>query len=407
VATYRVNVQPDVLVWARWQVGLSVESAAEKLGVSQVNLRAWEVGADEISRPTIVQLRKMAKLYHVPLPALYLPEPPIKLSVPVVDFRLRIPQQNRPWSIELFDLYHRVQKQREVEIELHGEDYRSPERPQIELTTQQDAEELGDVIRGWLEIDLSTQLGWNSQWEALRSWSSAIESKDILVTHSAGVDSAEMRGFSIGERPFPAIVLNGGETPRARVFTLLHELVHVLLFKSGICNMRETKQSVNNPSSIETFCNRVAGVVLLPREEMLFAVDQMFGTQTPIWSDTALATLSHKYNVSREVVLRRMVSIGKGSLDDYFLKVKRYNQEYRIAKEREKEERERRKLLGLPPRSGPKPAVLKIRNFGRKYTNDVFVAYGEREISLFELADYLETRIESLPNIHSELEKIR
>ena len=56
-------INPNVLVWARERMGLSVEEAAEKVPVKVERLMAWE--ANDAS-PTINQARKLAKIYDRP-----------------------------------------------------------------------------------------------------------------------------------------------------------------------------------------------------------------------------------------------------------------------------------------------------------------------------------------------------
>ena len=61
-----------------------------------------------------------------------------------------------------------------------------------------------------------------------------------------------MRGFSIAARLLPAIVLNIKDSPYARVFTLIHELAHVILQEEGVCELYE------DLGCVEVFCNAVA-----------------------------------------------------------------------------------------------------------------------------------------------------
>jgi transcriptional regulator with XRE-family HTH domain len=73
------QINPKMLVWARETAGLSVEEAADKLGLKDMarargvdKLRALEAGQRTPSR---AQLLKPA-VYRRPLIAFYLPEPP-------------------------------------------------------------------------------------------------------------------------------------------------------------------------------------------------------------------------------------------------------------------------------------------------------------------------------------------
>ena len=92
------------------------------------------------------------------------------------------------------------------------------------------------------------------------------------VSGSAGfqatdVEIAEARGFSIAERPLPAVVVNIKDSVYGRIFTLIHEFTHVLLNRGGICDVDEGAD--NDHEDVEIFCNHVAGATLVPRDVLL------------------------------------------------------------------------------------------------------------------------------------------
>jgi len=67
----------------------------------------------------------------------------------------------------------------------------------------------------------------------------------------------EMRGFaSIEPREVPAILVNNKDDPRARAFTIVHELGHLILARRGERVGRHT----------ERWCEEFAGQVLMPTD---------------------------------------------------------------------------------------------------------------------------------------------
>jgi Zn-dependent peptidase ImmA (M78 family) len=46
-----------------------------------------------------------------------------------------------------------------------------------------------------------------------------------------------MRGVSLPGDVLPIVILNGGDAHAGRIFTLLHELTHLLLRQGGVCDM--------------------------------------------------------------------------------------------------------------------------------------------------------------------------
>ncbi|RVP20766.1 ImmA/IrrE family metallo-endopeptidase [Sinorhizobium meliloti] len=77
------------------------------------------------------------------------------------------------------------------------------------------------------------------------------------------VANDSFRGFCFSEKGhFPLILINtADQRPATKLFTLMHEMVHVLLGRTGISdpNILENK--------VEQFCNRVTASVMMPDEE--------------------------------------------------------------------------------------------------------------------------------------------
>jgi Zn-dependent peptidase ImmA (M78 family) len=86
---------------------------------------------------------------------------------------------------------------------------------------------------------LSLPLSGDKPYEHVNTWVSALEEAGVLVLASAGgrVKVNEMRGFSLYYDQLPVIMVNGADSPRGRLFSLLHEFVHLLLHTSGLCDM--------------------------------------------------------------------------------------------------------------------------------------------------------------------------
>src|SRR5262249_11056026 len=88
MATVRAKVKPELLVWGRTTAGFSIEVAAKKAGVDPERLTAWE-DPDGEERPTMNQLRTLAKAYRRPISVFYLSKAPQEAALPH-DFR-RLP----------------------------------------------------------------------------------------------------------------------------------------------------------------------------------------------------------------------------------------------------------------------------------------------------------------------------
>jgi len=93
----------------------------------------------------------------------------------------------------------------------------------------------------------------------LRGWREAVEALGVLVIQAGPVPVQTMRGFaSLEPAALPAILLNNKDHPKARAFTLLHELAHLILSRRGASVGAQTKR----------WCESFAGQVLMPASRL-------------------------------------------------------------------------------------------------------------------------------------------
>jgi Zn-dependent peptidase ImmA (M78 family)/transcriptional regulator with XRE-family HTH domain len=372
-------VNPDVLVWARESVGYSRERAAELLGMTETNLGMIEEGVKPIS---FARLQVMAEKYDRPVIALLLPEVP-QLQDHLPDFRTSPEYFSKSWSPALHKAYRRVLGQRTIMLDLVQRSGESPPAIDLTIAMSRPAEDTGKIVRAWLAPhgDFSE----HDDNVVLRFWSALLEDRGILVSQVSGVDVQEMRGFSISERPFPIIALNGADTVRGRTFTLMHELVHVLLHRSSLCDLDEPPLA-NTLARDETerYCNSVAAAVLMPRPLLL--AERIVATASPTtrWSESDLSYLADRFTVSEEAMLRRLVTLNKTSWEFYMERRAYYLAIYR---RREKQS------------GGPGHYYLTLRNLGRRYVRTVWNAYERGDISDPEVSRYLQTSFAHIPTL--------
>ncbi len=143
-----------------------------------------------------------------------------------------------PQSPQLRFEIRRAYERREVALELYENLEESPPGFEFRADIAQDPEALAEQIRDLLHITYEAQVAWRTPHEALKAWRSALEEIGVLTFQASGIDIAEMRGFSISDRPLPVIVINGKDGPRGRIFYLAHEFVHILLDNGGLCGSR-------------------------------------------------------------------------------------------------------------------------------------------------------------------------
>lgn len=389
MASLNVAVVPEVLIWARESIGLTQEQAAAKIDVFPSRIQFWEEGHGD---PTIAQLRRLADAYQRPLASFLLSEPPAAADA-VPDFRLLSGSRDRAWSPELHTAYRRVTMQREVSIELADLQDETPAPLGIVLGLDRDPEESGELIRAWLGA-LAQPLSTRGSGSPLGTWISLVEARSILVTQVRGVQLDEMRGLSISDQPFPVIVINGKDGRGGKLFTLLHEVVHVLLRSGGLCDLREGRGDARTSTEqVERYCNRVAAVALMPQSLLVSDRRVASASASTSWTDGDLRDLANRFGVSDEAMLLRLVTIRRASEDDYRRRRKLFLGIY--AARREKEVR---------TGGGPNYYRMKIRDFGRRYVTSVLGAYRQEEINGSEVADYLDMKLDHVAKLERLIE---
>ncbi|MBI4870188.1 MAG: ImmA/IrrE family metallo-endopeptidase [Candidatus Riflebacteria bacterium] len=377
----RAIIKSELLVWARESAGMDRDDAAHRLSVQPGRLQAWEAGSGS---PTVNQLRTAAHIYRVPLAAFFLPAAPPVFHPPVEDFR-KLPGTLSQGLSSTLQLHVRwALQRRQICLDLHEALHEPP--PVFDLITQpdRDAETVAGVVRGRLGIGMEAQRRWHQPDVALRNWVAAVEGIGVLILQTRGVAVDEMRGYSIADTPLPIIVLNGQDTPAGRTFTLFHELAHLLLRKSGVCELDVTGP---RQAGTEVFCNRLAGAILVPCSELLAdpAVKQHRGMA---WTDAELGALARQFGVSREVMLRRLLLAGKTTAEVYGAARSRLLAQY----EKRKPIKEGKPLS---------PAIGVVKSVGKRFARLVLGAYHSEHITGNDLADYLGIRLKHLAKVEA------
>jgi Zn-dependent peptidase ImmA (M78 family)/DNA-binding XRE family transcriptional regulator len=247
------HVTPAVLRWARETSGLSQETAAQKISVTEQKLGAAEIGDEFL---TLRQAEKAARVYGRNLADLFRPEPPEE-EPEETQFRRLPGAPEPPWPPEMKALSRRVRDRQDAAAELYELIEEDPPWDGVELPTDRDPLAAASKARELLGINLEEQFSWQDPagYAPLRAWLDAIEDLGVLVMQDGTLTLEMMRGFASMHPRVPAIVLNTKDDPRARAFTLVHELGHLLPGPGEAAS-----------AAAELWCNRFAAEVLMPAE---------------------------------------------------------------------------------------------------------------------------------------------
>jgi len=157
------------------------------------------------------------------------------------------------------------------------------------------AERLADWARGTLPIDVDG----DERFEELAKQIQAELGIDVLVEPYPG---DPLSGAAITDRSFPLIFVNAAHALPRSLFTLAHELGHVLAGHDGggITLDRELSGSTDD----ERLANAFAASFLMPKERVLEVLDEMGR------SDAALIRLTFEFGVSFESLIYRLHNLG-------------------------------------------------------------------------------------------------
>ena len=268
-------VNPKILLWARETAGLTRQDAVAKIGIEDARgeaaidrLAALERGENEPTRPVLV---RMARHYRRPLLAFYLDEPPPR-GDRGADFRM-LPASRLADTEALVDALVRNVRSRQnmvrAMLEAEDEAVHLPfvgslrKHPGESVSLTEGMESLRQVL-GY-DLTASQYYAQPSPVDAFALLRSQVEASGVFVilkgdmgNYLSAIDVDVFRGFAIADDIAPFVVINDNDSVSAWSFTLLHELVHLLLGETGISGAHPGRV-------IEDFCNNVAAEWMLPR----------------------------------------------------------------------------------------------------------------------------------------------
>ena len=366
---------------------MQIEEVAARFpsaNITPERIEAWESESSE-DMPTLAQLKKLSEIYKRPLAVFFLQEAPRAFPVPR-DFR-RVPGRPEGISPALRFELRAAEERRLTALQLYGELDEEPPVFPLSGQIRERPAVLAERAREALGISVANQLAWPTQYEALRSWKSAVEGLGVLVFQVPSIDIGVMRGFSIAEMPLPVVGINRSESPRARIFSIMHELTHLMLRQSGICDFNEDSDAPPETRRVEVFCNAVAAEILAPADVFLSQPEiasRSAGEQE--WQEDTIQTLSKRFNVSRTFIVRRLLDHGRCSSAFYQSKQALYLSQFRNSRAQPSEVLE-------------KWGEKRQRILGDAFTGLVIDTYRSGNITLSEMLGHLQIKTKHLSQL--------
>ncbi len=123
-----------------------------------------------------------------------------------------------------------------------------------------------------------------------------------LGSHHTSIDVDIFRGFALADDLAPFIIINDQDSHSAWSFTLIHELVHLLLGQTGI-------SGGTSELAIERFCNQVSSEFILPSNEI---DDILIDTSSTIQDmEIIISQFARNRNISSSMVAYKLYLVGK------------------------------------------------------------------------------------------------
>lgn len=379
-------VNRHILAWARAEGGWLLEQVAKGLQVKPERVEAWESGE---RKPTFRQAENLARFFHRPLSIFFQSNPP-DLPPLATEYR-RLPgvavgAESPHLRLALRQMLNR----RAISLDLYEE--LGEQLPHFDASAHmaEGSEAVGARLRALLRVTTEQQLGWSSEWQAWRAWRSAAEAAGVLVFQFVKVSLQEARGISLLHWPLPVVGINGKETvPETKAFTLLHELVHLMLAagheeESALFEGRDAAQW----TELERFAESAASHALLPEDALRQAVG-LDRLQERAWSIADTRRMARRFWITPLAMATRLRESGLMSWDHYHAWRSDWDQY----------------IAALPKRSGgfATPAEKTVGRAGLPFVRLVLEAMSANRITSVDAARYLDLKFQHFDQLRTLL----
>ena len=250
-------------------------------------------------------------------------------------------------------------------------------------------EAVADRLRSALNIDTQIQLKWRSEWQALNAWRDAVESLGVLVFQFSKVELEEVRGISLLRFPMPVVGINGKEIPEPKSFTMIHEVVHLMLAsgQEELPALRE-RRSDEQWSSVEQFAETVTSHTMVPEAALdgVIRAERFDGDQ---WGLDEVRHLARRFRLSPLAMATRLRASGYMTWPTYWAWKKAWDEF----------------VANLPPRKGgfATPVDKAVSRNGRSYSQLVLEAMNSNRLTPVEASHYLGLKFEHFGRLREKL----
>lgn len=376
---------PSILAWARSEGGFTVERAAGRASVRPKRVLEWEQGERE---PTVRQVKLLASLYQRPLSLFFQDVPP--KQPPLAGEYRRLPNVvPGAESAELRLAIRQMLARRDIASNLLGELEGETREFTLRARLDESPADAGAHLRGAAGVSIEEQMAWKDGWQAWREWRGALERTGALIFMFTGVPLKEVRGLALLRMPLPVAAVNTKEmVPEARVYTALHEVIHLML---AAAKQQWSALSEHRPQTewqqVERFVESAANHALVPEAALNLYLDRAsHGIPTDI---DGVRRLARAFKFTPKAAATRLWSSGHWNWTQYEEWLRDWDS----------------CVANLPERkSGPvEPAVKALGRGGHTFAQLVLQALDSNRITSVDAARYLGIRFSHIENLRERL----
>lgn len=278
--TTKIKVKSEVLKNLVESSGYTYEDISKKLGISSEKIKLGQL--------TLSQLKKISKLCQTSLAAFFSEtffRPPI-----IHDYRITRQKKLSP------QVFLAQKKAYILSRELYSLTNKNSNIP--DFGKEKHPEMLAKKFRDWLKAPIIKDKPPKS---ILREYKKIIEEKMYIPVIELSFKADDVRAFSVPSE-VTTIVLNEEDTPQIKLFSLFHEVAHILKKNEGICSIELESSSQN----IETFCNRFSAEFLIPKEDL----EEEIKKREIVLDEKGILKIAKIYGVSVQVIWLRLLWLG-------------------------------------------------------------------------------------------------
>lgn len=256
-----VNISSDMLKW--------IISQASSYGFSDTvrgYLEKWQNG----NAPTFNQIEKVSKSTGIPLGYFFLQTPPVE-NITLVNYRTIDSEQLSNPSRNLIDTLHDMDLVQEWVREYQMANGNLPCEFVGLFKNETECNSLAENIRNLLNIKIDWYNQTKTVEESFNFLRAAISNLGVIVMMNGVVgnnthrplDIEEFRAFAVVDEYAPLIFINANDSINGRLFSLVHEFVHICKGENSLYNDIVYVEHTVQP--IEILCNAVAAEILVPQ----------------------------------------------------------------------------------------------------------------------------------------------